>query len=101
MAFVLGASLPAAAKPTPAQKCTGAKMKAAAKKVSGKLVCYAKAASKKLPVDDACLGKAETTFTTAFSKAELKGGCLTVGDASVVEASIREFAQSEATALPS
>jgi plastocyanin len=101
MAFVLGASLPAAAKPTPAQKCTGGKMKAAAKKVAGKLACYAKAASKNLPVDDACLGKAETTFTTAFSKAESKGGCLTVGDASAVEANITAFVQSEATAIPS
>jgi plastocyanin len=101
MAFVLGASLTAAAKPTPAQKCTGAKMKAAAKKVSGKLACYAKAASKNVPVDDACLGKAETTFTTAFSKAESKGGCLTVDDASAVEANISAFVQSEATAIPS
>jgi plastocyanin len=101
MAFVLGAGLPADAKPTPAQKCTGAKMKAAAKKVSAKLACYAKAASKNLPVDDACLGKAETTFTTAFSKAESKGGCVTVGDASAVETNITAFVQSEATAIPS
>jgi plastocyanin len=101
MAFVLGASVPAAAKHTPAQKCTGAKMKAAAKKVSGKLACYAKAASKSLPVDDACLSKGETTFTTAFSKAESKGGCLTVGDASAVETNITAFVQSEASAIPS
>ena len=100
MAFVLGAGLPAAAKPTPAQKCTGAKMKAAAKKVTAKLACYAKAASKTLPVDDACLGKAGTTFTTAFSKAESKGGCVTVGDRGTVEATIDSFAQSEATAIP-
>ena len=100
MAFVLGAGLPAAAKPTPAQKCTGAKMKAAAKKVTAKLACYAKAASKTLPVDDACLSKAETTFTTAFSKAESKGGCVTVGDAGAVEATIDSFVQSEATAIP-
>src|SRR5262249_12988687 len=71
------------------------------KKVSGKLACYAKAASKNLPVDDGCLGKAETTFTTAFSKAESKGGCLPVGDASAVEANITAFVQSEATAIPS
>ena len=100
MAFVLGAGLPVAAKPTPTQKCTAAKMKAAAKKVAGKLACYAKGASKNLPVDDACLGKAETAFTTAFSKAESKGGCLTVGDANTVEASIQAFVQSEATAIP-
>jgi plastocyanin len=100
MAFVLGAGLPAAAKPTPAQKCTGAKMKAAAKKVSGKLACYAKAASKNLPVDSACLDNAGTAFTTAVSKAELKGGCPTVTDVRTVEGTIDVFVQSEASAVP-
>jgi plastocyanin len=100
MAFVLGAGLPAAAKPTPAQKCTGAKMKAAAKKVASELGCYAKAASKNVQVDSVCLGNAGTAFMTAFSKAELKGGCLPIGDAGTVEATIDAFVQSEATALP-
>jgi plastocyanin len=100
MAFVLGASLPAAAKPTPAQKCTGAKMKAAAKKVASTLACYAKAASKNVQVDTVCLGNAGTAFTTAFSKAELKGGCPTVSDVGTVEATIDAFARSEATAIP-
>jgi len=101
MAFVLGAGLPAAAKPTLAQKCTGAKMKAAAKKVAGEFACYAKAASKNLPVDGACLMKAGTVFMTAFSKAELKGGCPpTVSDEGTVEGTIDAFVQSEATAIP-
>ena len=100
MAFVLGASLPAAAKPTPAQKCTGAKMKAAAKKVASTLACDAKAASKNVQVDTVCLGNAGTAFTTAFSKAELKGGCPTVSDVGTVEATIDAFARSEATAIP-
>ncbi len=99
-ALVLGAGSPVAAKPTPTQKCTAAKVKAAAKKLSAKLACYAKAATKNAPVDDECLGKAETSFRTAFSKAESKGGCITSGDATAVEAGIEAFVQSLATALP-
>src|SRR5262245_7929258 len=99
-ALVLSAGTPVAAKPTPAQKCTAAKLKAAAKKLSAKLACYAKAASKNAPVDDGCLGKAETAFRTAFSKAESKGGCITNGDATPVEAGIEAFIQSLVTALP-
>lgn len=99
-ACVLGAGTPAAAKPTPTQKCTAAKLKAAAKKLSAKLACYAKAATKNAPVDDGCLGTAETNFRTAFSKAESKGGCITSGDATAVEAGIEAFVQSLVTALP-
>ena len=99
-ALVLGNGTPAAAKPTPAQKCTAAKLKASAKKLSAKLACYAKAASKNAPVDDGCLGTAETNFRTAFSKAELKGACITNGDATPVEAGIEAFVQSLVTALP-
>src|SRR5215468_1084171 len=97
-ALVLNAGTPVAAKPTPAQKCTAAKLKAAAKKLSAKLACYAKAASKNAPVDDGCLGKAETAFRTAFSKAESKGGCIPNGDATPVE--VEDFIQSLVTALP-
>src|SRR5262249_16755869 len=99
--LVMGAAAPvtAKAKPTAAQKCTAAKLKASAKKLSAKLACWAKAAAKNAPVDDACTGKAETNFKAAFSTAESKGGC--VGDATGVEANIEAFVQSEVTALHS
>jgi plastocyanin len=99
--LVLGAAAPVTAKtkPTAAEKCTAAKLKASAKKLSAKLACYAKAAAKNAPVDDECIGKAETSFKTAFSTAESKGGCVPTGDAMAVEASIEAFVQSEVTAL--
>src|SRR5262249_17597646 len=102
VALVLGAAAPvtAKAKPTPAQKCTAAKLKASAKKLSAKLACYAKAAAKNAPVDGECTGKAETSFRTAFSTAEGKGGCVPTGDAMAVEADIEAFVQSEVAALP-
>jgi hypothetical protein len=52
---------PVAAKPTPAQKCTSAKVKAAAKGVAATLACHAKAAGKGTSVDAACVAKAEGT----------------------------------------
>jgi hypothetical protein len=65
----------------PAQKCAAAKQKAAGKKIAAKLTCYSKAVTKALPVDPACLMKAETKFSAAFTKAEAGGGCAIVGDA--------------------
>ena len=70
----------------PATVCTLSKRKAATKKVSSKLTCAAKAATSGVSVDPACLAKAETKFAAAYANAELKGGCLTVGNAAAVEA---------------
>jgi len=60
---------------TVAQKCASAKQKAAGKKESAKLGCYSKAAAKAVPVDSACLGKADGGFMSAFTKADAKGVC--------------------------
>ncbi len=98
LALVAGG--PAIAKPTPAQKCTSAKLKAAAKKATVKLACHARAASKRRRVDGDCLGRAEAAFVKAFGTAESKGGCLTTADAAVVEAAIEGFVQAAVTALP-
>ena len=91
---------PAAAKTTPEQKCTDAKLKAAAKKGAAKLLCHAKAAAKSVSVDINCLGKAEAAFASAFTRAESKGGCVTTGDASAVETSVNDFVGSVVSALP-
>ena len=51
--------------------CESKRLKAAGKKASGKLKCYAKAAAKGQPVDSApggCLDKASTKFMTAFKR---------------------------------
>ena len=93
---------PAVAKPTPAAKCLSAKMKAVAKKTVAKVACEVKAAQKLKPVDRACLAKAGAGFVKAFGKAETqaKGGCLTTGDATDLEASVDAFVQSLVSALP-
>jgi len=70
----------------PAAKCASAKQKASGKKAAAKFGCYSKAASKALQVDQACLTKAEDTFTAAFTKADSNGAC--VGDAAAVEAAV-------------
>jgi hypothetical protein len=75
----------AAAAGTPAEKCSGAKAKAASKKFAAKGKCYAKALASGGAVDSECLMKAETKFTAAFQKAEANGGCLTSGDAGMIE----------------
>ena len=93
-------SAPAEAKPTPAAKCLAAQFKAAAKKANAQSTCEAKAAATQLPVDQMCLTKAGTAFANAFSKADLKGGCTTPGDAGTVEPSIETFVQATAAALP-
>jgi len=93
---------PAVAKPTPAAKCLSGKEKAVAKKTVAKVACEAKAAQKLKPVDPTCLVKAGAAFMKAFGKAETqaKGGCLTTGDASDLEALVDAFVQSLVTALP-
>jgi hypothetical protein len=87
---VLAASMADAA-PTPAQRCSAAKMKATAKKATAKIKCHEKAMLKGVAVDPLCLAKAETKFTDAFARAELKGGCATVGDAAALEAEVDVF----------
>ena len=80
-----GASL---AGPTPAQKCAGAKVKAAGTKVSGKAKCQQKALLTSAPVDGACLAKAEQKFAASYAKAEAAGGCAVTGDAATVEVAV-------------
>jgi hypothetical protein len=63
-----------------ASKCEGKRLKAAGKKASAKLACYAKAALKDVAVDTACLDKATAKFTAAFNKVT---GCS--GDEASVE----------------
>jgi hypothetical protein len=64
-------------------KCTGSKLSASGKKASGKLACNAKATAKAIPIDPACLAKAEGKFAGTFAKADSKGAC--AGDAAAVE----------------
>jgi hypothetical protein len=79
--------------------CAASKLGATGKKASGKLACQAKAAGKGTAVDAVCLGHAEDKFTKAFDKADAKGGCGNVGDASTVGALVDTFVDDVVTAL--
>lgn len=76
----------APAKPTPAQRCAAAKLKAAAVKIDRKLACHRAAVLAGRPVDVACLLAAETKFGRAMTKAESNGGCALTGDLESLEA---------------
>jgi len=57
------------------EKCGAAKIKAAGAKAAAKLTCTSKSAGSGKPLDQACIGKAETKFSTAIGKADAKGQC--------------------------
>jgi hypothetical protein len=73
-------------------KCTGAKLKVAGKKAASKTKCLSKAAAKALPVDGACISKAEGKFSAGWTKAEGKGDCLApTGDVAAIEGKVDAF----------
>jgi hypothetical protein len=73
-------------------KCAAAKVKAAGKKAAAKANCHAKALQKDLPVDAACLSKAEAKFDASFAKADEKNdNCPNTGDAAAVEITVDDF----------
>ena len=68
--WLIASTVPSAfAAGTPAQKCVGAKLKAAGKKLAAKMSCHAKAKVAGVAVDPTCLAKAEAKFTSAVTKA--------------------------------
>lgn len=99
VAFVAVAASVAQAGPTPAQKCTGAKIKAASKKAAARLKCHEKATLKDVEVDQTCLQRAVDKFTDAFAKAEAKGGCAITGDTNSIEALVDTFVDDVVDAL--
>src|SRR5689334_21275236 len=63
-------------------KCEASRLKAAGKLGAGELGCYAKASSKSIPIDPACLAKATGKFTAAFNKVS---GCTGDGNAAGIQ----------------
>jgi hypothetical protein len=84
---------------TPARKCAAAKLKAAGLTASGLLGCHASAAKRGSAVDRACESKALGQLTSAFTRAEAKGGCASTGDAGDVTATVDAFVGDVASAL--
>jgi hypothetical protein len=100
VALGLGVAIPSMAAKNPAAICATSKQKAAAKKLMAKVLCHGKAIKKSIPVDPACLTKAETKFNEAFTKAEAKGGCTTTGDNTAIELLIDQTLADLLEALP-
>lgn len=82
-----------------ASKCTAAKLKCVGKKECGLLACHAKAETKGVPVDPACLAKPPASFSSCFAKAEAKPPCNTNGDEAVMEAKTDAFVLDVVTEL--
>ena len=80
-------------------KCSGVKLKAAAKKSNGKLKCYATASARGVDVDPTCLAKAEAKFTAAWQRIEATGTCRTTADEGQIESQIDAFVSSLALKL--
>jgi hypothetical protein len=72
-------------------KCDSKKVQVATKKAADKGGCYAKAIGKGLPVDPLCLGKAETKFSSAVTKAEAGTDCTNTGQAAALEAIVDAY----------
>ena len=76
-------------------KCQAAKIKAAGKKTYDKAKCRAKALQKGLPLDSACLTKAEDKFGQAVTKADTLGLCS--GTTTDLEAAVDQAVDTYAT----
>ncbi len=90
---------------TATAKCSAAKIKCANGKATALLKCHNKAEGKNLPVDPACISKAELKFSDpvtgkgCMEKAESKPPCSTTGDAGAIEAKIDAFVLDVVTEL--
>lgn len=82
--LAMGLAPSAHAAGTPEQKCASAKLKAAGKKLAGKMGCHSKAKIAGLATDPLCLTKAEAKFDAAVAKAG--GAC--PGSAAPLESAV-------------
>jgi len=73
--------------------CDSKKIAAAGKKAASKEKCQAKAVAKGSGVDPLCLGKAESKFSSAISKAETanQGPCTHTGQTNQLESAVNAF----------
>lgn len=82
-----------AAPPSPAQRCMSAKVLAAGAETRARIVCLQRFASD--PEIASCVARAAAQRSSAFARAEARGGCSTSGDASL----LGEIAERTAHAL--
>jgi hypothetical protein len=90
--LLAGAGSPADAAVDAQAVCTEKKAKAAGKKAADILKAHGRNQKKPNPARLALdLSKAQSRFTTAFTKAEARDGCATVGDAGPIGAKVDAF----------
>jgi hypothetical protein len=82
-----------------AQKCAGAKLRAAGKKSAGKLTCYSRAKTSGA-LDTHCIPKIEASYDQRWDGAEATGGCATTGDKADIEAKVDAFVSDVVAELP-
>ncbi len=93
-------ALAASLRPTQAaSRCAAKKLRASAKKASGKLTCHRRAISSGQRVGGLCLAKETLKFGERFAAAEERPDCLTTGDGAATEAAIDDFVDDVAAAL--
>ena len=101
LVVLVGATtMPAEARPTPAQKCAAAKMKCVAKEFLAALGCHGKAALAGSAVDTACLAKAQSKQGSCWQAAEGKGGCLPTFPAEHLHQDVTDWTTDIAGDLP-
>jgi endonuclease/exonuclease/phosphatase family metal-dependent hydrolase len=97
---MVGSGAPARAAVAADAACKDAKAKAAGKKAESLLQALGKNGRMPDPIKLAqSVSKAQSKLTKAFSKSEAKGGCLTTGDATTIEAKVDAFVADMARAL--
>jgi hypothetical protein len=84
---------------TPGGICQAAKLRAAAGDAYRALRCHATATSAGVPVEAACLTRADAVVATGFVPAESRGGCLTAGDAGAVAGTVTAMVGAYVAAL--
>ena len=85
-------------KPTPAQKCRAAKIRATVAKVQAVGACWKQAALGNGQVSATCLAAAEKKLAAAFAAADKKGGC--DGDETTLSGDADDCVDTIITALP-
>lgn len=97
-ALLVATSGIAEAKPSTAQVCEAAKLKATGQKEFAKLKCYRQAVKADTPVDPACLTHAETNFDNSIAAADAEGECS--GDGPTLEATVVDYVDDVESELP-
>ena len=91
--FLLGVTLMigAASLAEAQNRCAGYKLRATAKKPKCLAAEYAQAAQSSAPPRQSEIDECEAKFEIGFQKSELKGNCLTTGDAGAIESKVDAF----------